>query len=79
MMTTESSPGSIPNFAAWGRAGQLFVSDYAKGTIWRVPDGGGRAKAWFSDPRLESEEFGGKGKGKGKGKASEGGENSCPR
>ena len=50
--------GSIPNFAAWGRAGQLFVSDYARGTIWRVPDGGGRAKAWFSDPRLESEELG---------------------
>lgn len=50
--------GSIPNFAAWGRAGRLFVSDYAKGTIWRVPQGGGRAKAWFSDPRLESEEFG---------------------
>jgi sugar lactone lactonase YvrE len=50
--------GSIPNYAAWGRAGELFVSDYARGTIWRVPPGGGKARAWFSDPRLESEEFG---------------------
>ena len=50
--------GSIPNYAAWGRRGGLYVSDYAKGTIWRIPKGGGRARAWFSDPRLQGAEFG---------------------
>ncbi len=44
--------GSIPNYAAWGPGGALFVTDYAKGTIWRVPPGGGTARAWFSDDRL---------------------------
>jgi sugar lactone lactonase YvrE len=50
--------GSIPNYAAWGPSGALFVTDYAKGTIWRVPKGGGTARAWFSDPRLQGVEFG---------------------
>lgn len=45
--------GSIPNFAAWGPGGALFVSDYGRGTIWRVPPGGGTPRPWFSDPRLE--------------------------
>jgi sugar lactone lactonase YvrE len=44
--------GSIPNYAAWGPGGALFVTDYAQGTIWRVPPGGGTARAWFSDERL---------------------------
>ena len=51
--------GSIPNYAAWAPSGALYVSDYAKGTIWKVPPGGGRARAWFSDPRLTgAAEFG---------------------
>ncbi len=50
--------GSVPNYAAWGPSGALYVTDYAKGTIWKVPRGGGRARAWFSDPRLSGVEFG---------------------
>ena len=50
--------GSIPNYAAWGPTGALYVTDYAKGTIWRIPKGGGTARAWFSDPRLAGTEFG---------------------
>ena len=50
--------GSIPNYAAWGPSGALYVTDYAKGTIWRVPKGGGTARPWFSDPRLTGADFG---------------------
>ncbi|GAA1922512.1 SMP-30/gluconolactonase/LRE family protein [Nocardioides marmoribigeumensis] len=50
--------GSIPNYAAWGPTGALYVTDYAKGVIWRVPRGGGTARAWFRDPRLAGNEFG---------------------
>ena len=50
--------GSIPNYAAWGPSGALYVTDYAKGTIWRVPRGGDAARAWFSDPRLQGVDFG---------------------
>lgn len=50
-------PG-VPNYAAWGTHGQLFVSDYANPVVWRVPPGGGRPRAWFRDPRLDGGAFG---------------------
>ena len=50
--------GSIPNYATWGPGGALYISDYAKPVIWRIPAGGGRARVWFRSPRLAGTEFG---------------------
>ena len=49
---------AIPNFAAWGRKGQLFLTDYGQAVIWRVPPGGGKARPWFTDAQLDGGEFG---------------------
>ena len=49
---------AIPNYAAWGRRGELYVTDYTHATIWRVPPGGGKASVWLKDPRLDGLEFG---------------------
>jgi sugar lactone lactonase YvrE len=50
--------GAIPNYAAWGPDGSLYVTDYGQGILWRVPPGGGEPEAWLTDPRLEGDEFG---------------------
>lgn len=50
--------GPIPNYAAWGPDGSLYVSDYGQAVLWRVPPGGGRARAWLTDKRLDGVEFG---------------------
>jgi sugar lactone lactonase YvrE len=50
--------GSIPNYSAWGPDGSLYVTDYGKPTIWRVPPGGGTPQAWLTDSRLDGGEFG---------------------
>ncbi len=49
---------AVANYAAWGRRGELYVTDYAHATIWRVPPGGGEATVWLSDPQLNGLEFG---------------------
>lgn len=49
---------AIPNYAAWGRGGVLYVTDYGQAVVWRVPPGGGRPTAWFADSRLDGSEFG---------------------
>jgi sugar lactone lactonase YvrE len=49
---------AIPNFAAWGRDGELYVTDYGQAVIWRVPPGGGRARVWLADRRLDGVELG---------------------
>ncbi|HSE08429.1 MAG TPA: hypothetical protein VLB29_07165 [Nocardioidaceae bacterium] len=49
---------AIPNFAAWGRNGELYVTDYGQAVIWRVPPGGGKARVWLADQRLDGVEFG---------------------
>jgi sugar lactone lactonase YvrE len=41
-----------PDFAAWGPDGSLYVTDYAQYVIWRIAPGGGAAKVWLSDSRL---------------------------
>ena len=51
-------PGSIPNYAAWGPDGSLYVTDYGQPIIWRVPPGGGEPEAWLTDDRLDGGEFG---------------------
>jgi sugar lactone lactonase YvrE len=50
--------GAIPNYAAWGPDGGLYVTDYGQPILWRVPPGGGKPEAWLTDPRLEGDEFG---------------------
>lgn len=50
--------GAVPNFAAWGPDGSLYVSDYAQPTLWRVPPGGGEPQAWLTDHRLDGGPFG---------------------
>jgi sugar lactone lactonase YvrE len=49
---------AIPNYAAWGRKGELYVTDYGQAVIWRVPPGGGTPVPWFTDARLDGVEFG---------------------
>lgn len=49
---------AIPNYAAWGPRGQLFVSDYGQAVIWKIPPGGGRPRAWFRSRKLDGGEFG---------------------
>jgi sugar lactone lactonase YvrE len=48
----------VPNYGAWGPDGSLYVTDYQQGVIWRVPPGGGAAKVWLSDARLDGGQFG---------------------
>lgn len=42
-----------PDFAAWGPDGALYVTDYMQSLIWRIPPGGGPARVWLTDPRLD--------------------------
>ena len=49
---------ALPNYAAWGRRGELYVTDYHHDVLWRVPRGGGEARVWLEDPRLDGAEFG---------------------
>lgn len=55
---TNSDHPPSPNYAAWGRDGSLYVTDYLQGVIWRVPPGGGEAEIWLADPRLDGDLFG---------------------
>ena len=50
--------GTIPNYAAWGPDGSLYVTDYGNPTLWRVPPRGGPAQAWLTDARLDGDDFG---------------------
>ena len=49
---------ATPNYAAWGRDGSLYVTDYLQAVIWRIPPGGGKARVWLADKRLDGSEFG---------------------
>ncbi|MCW3014910.1 MAG: hypothetical protein JWO02_2002 [Solirubrobacterales bacterium] len=49
---------AVPNYAAWGPDGSLYVTDYANNVVWRVPPGGGGAELWLQDPQLATIEFG---------------------
>ncbi len=48
----------MPDYAAWGPDGSLYVTDYQQAVIWRVPKGGGQAQVWLSDRRLDGATFG---------------------
>src|SRR3954451_1321524 len=49
---------AVPNYAAWGRDGSLYVTDYLQAVIWRVPPGGGKPRVWLADHRLDGNQFG---------------------
>jgi hypothetical protein len=36
----------------------VYVTDYGKPTVWRVPPGGGDPQPWLTDARLDGGEFG---------------------
>lgn len=49
---------AVPNYAAWGPDGSLYVTDYLQAVIWRVPPGGGKPEVWLASPKLDGGEFG---------------------
>lgn len=48
----------MPDYAAWGPDGSLYVTDYQQAVIWRVPPGGGTPQIWLADRRLDGGPFG---------------------
>jgi sugar lactone lactonase YvrE len=48
----------MPDYAAWGTDGSLYVTDYQQAVIWRIPPGGGTARIWLADRRLDGGPFG---------------------
>jgi hypothetical protein len=48
----------MPDYAAWGPDGSLYVTDYQQGVIWRIPPGGGHARIWLVSPKLDGGMFG---------------------
>ena len=55
--STQDLP-AVPNYAAWGTDGSLYVTDFEQAVIWRVPPGGGAAQIWLADARLDGGMFG---------------------
>lgn len=53
--TVPDLPGGghpIPNYAAWGPGGALYLTDYGQDVIWRIPATGGTPKVWLRSARL---------------------------
>jgi sugar lactone lactonase YvrE len=48
----------MPDYAAWGPDGSLYVTDYQQAVIWRIPPGGGTPQVWLADRRLDGGPFG---------------------
>ena len=48
----------MPNYAAWGPDGSLYVTDYLQGVVWRIPPGGGEPAVWLADRKLDGDMFG---------------------
>jgi sugar lactone lactonase YvrE len=51
--TVADNPAA-PDYGAFAPDGSLYVTDIEQALIWRVPRGGGKARVWFTDPRLEN-------------------------
>jgi hypothetical protein len=54
--TLDQAP--MPDYAAWGPDGSLYVTDYQQAVIWRIPPGGGKPVIWLADRRLDGGPFG---------------------
>jgi sugar lactone lactonase YvrE len=54
--TQDQAP--MPDYAAWGTDGSLYVTDYQQAAVWRIPPGGGTAQLWLTDKRLDGGQFG---------------------
>jgi sugar lactone lactonase YvrE len=50
--------GAVPNYAAWGPDGSLYVTDYEQPILWKVPPRGGTPVKWLEDARLSASPFG---------------------
>ena len=48
----------MPDYAAWGPDGSLYLTDYQQAVIWRIPPGGGTARIWLSSRVLDGGPFG---------------------
>jgi hypothetical protein len=48
----------MPDYAAWGPDGSLYVTDYQQAVIWRIPPGGGPAQIWLASRQLDGGPFG---------------------
>jgi hypothetical protein len=48
----------MPDYAAWGPDGSLYITDYQQALIWRIPPGGGKAQIWLSSRQLDGTLFG---------------------
>ena len=48
----------MPDYAAWGPDGSLYVTDYQQAVIWRIPPGGGTASIWLASRLLDGGPFG---------------------
>jgi sugar lactone lactonase YvrE len=51
---TESDQAPFPDYFAFDPSGNAYVTDLEAATIFKVPSGGGKAKIWFQDARLDS-------------------------
>lgn len=49
---------AIPNYAAWGPGGALYVTDYGQAVIWRLPHRTHRPHRWFASSQLDGSQFG---------------------
>ena len=56
-------PTGFPNGLAFDNRGDLFVTDSALGTIWRISRWGGAATAWLQSPLLAGDPINGFGTG----------------
>jgi sugar lactone lactonase YvrE len=54
--TRDQAP--VPDYAAWGHDGALYVTDYQQALIWRVPPGGGKPKVWLASRLFDGDMFG---------------------
>jgi sugar lactone lactonase YvrE len=55
---TNRDQAPVPDYAAWGHDGALYVTDYQQALIWRVPPGGGKPSVWLASRLFDGDMFG---------------------